>query len=75
MTFDFFKFCNVFYVQAVDVYDVYFLMASWSLIRNQWLVLIGMQRKNHKKNKQLIKQNNNGFTATLPKILLLLPGD
>jgi len=41
-------------------YVVDFLMASWPLIRDQWLVLIGMQRKNHKKNKQSIKQCNNG---------------
>ena len=37
--------CNGFYVRAVDVYNVYFLMVSWPSIRDQRLVWIGINKK------------------------------
>jgi len=59
--------CNGFYVRAVDVYEDDFLMAFWSLIRDQWLALIGIDKKESQNELAFIKNINNVFTATLPK--------
>jgi len=44
---------NGLYVRAVDVYNFYFLMASWPLIRDQCLLLIGMHNKESQKELAL----------------------
>jgi len=42
-------------------------MASWPLIRDQWLVLIKNNKTESQNELAFNKQYNNGFTATLPK--------
>jgi len=60
-------FVELFYVRAVDVYDIDYLLASLQ----QWLVLIGLN-KNESQNKISIKSNyiHRGFTATLPSCIV-----